>query len=298
MESYKTPEEFKWIDAELDKKEASSRLTDVLKNPEKFQDEFQHIGVKLAISVKEVMEYEACSRKALEPHTLNPGEIVKCNKLDGLNAYAIDKDLDSIVIVAEGAEFSPPDAEITSFLSVKEPTLAELSRLQDKGRHELIYHEDNAFFKLLRKAAGEPTTFNTFDEALLLILNEFSRRRLSCDTIFIPRGLLTANIAKNVYNNIDPVSKKCLLSAGYVGTFGSSMLMTTAETQTYDPIQPGEIFGVANKAYLGGMPVRVDLFSERVWQAVDGKKSYGWFWYELLSMFITNPNAIVYGTIK
>jgi hypothetical protein len=74
------------------------------------------------------------------------------------------------------------------------------------------------------------------------------------------------------------------------------MIITTAGTQTYEILQPGHVVAVTAPEYLGGMPVRVELFSEPVNEFVLGKPRQGWFWYELISQVLVNPAGVSIGT--
>ena len=86
-----------------------------------------------------------------------------------------------------------------------------------------------------------------------------------------------------------------MIRAGYIGTILTAMIITTAGTQTYEILQPGQVRAVTAPEYLGGMPIRVELFSEPVNEYMMGKPRQGWFWYELISQVLVNPAGVAVG---
>jgi hypothetical protein len=299
-EPYVTPEQLEWIDNELtalDPKVASPDLIEVLKNPVEFSKEFNHIGEKLLAPVKQVLDRESCCRKALCARTVKPGEVVRYDKDTDMVSYVLSEDGESVLAVQEGNYVYPPESEVSCELKLKEPTLIELSALQNAGRENIIYKEDSGFFNLLRKAAGEPRAFDHFDDACDLIINEFQRRELKCDKLFIPRELVAACV-ETMSKRVDPTQSKDDAMVGYIGKYRGATLITTAATLLSEPMQPGEIFGLAPSEYIGGMPIRVELMSGWYDNTEEDNGSHGWFWYELLSMIVVNPKTIVYGVVK
>jgi len=96
-------------------------------------------------------------------------------------------------------------------------------------------------------------------------------------------------------NNVDPVTTRELVMAGYIGSILNALIITTAGTNTYEILQPGEVLACTVPEYLGGMPVRVELFSEPVNEFMTGLPRQGWFWYELISQVLANPAGVSYG---
>ena len=67
------------------------------------------------------------------------------------------------------------------------------------------------------------------------------------------------------------------------------------DLNTYQILQPGVAKAVTAPEYLGGMPIRVELFSEPVNEFMIGNPRQGWFYYELLSMILINPAGVALG---
>ena len=76
-----------------------------------------------------------------------------------------------------------------------------------------------------------------------------------------------------------------------------SLVIGSGLMQTHIPewLDENEFFAVTKPEYIGGMPVRVELFAEEIAEWYNGEPRRGQFLYELLSMLVVNPNAVVAG---
>ena len=102
-------------------------------------------------------------------------------------------------------------------------------------------------------------------------------------------------MVNTVSAQVDPVTQRELIMAGFIGTILNAQIITTAGTQTFEILQPGQVKAVTAPEYLGGMPIRVELFSEPVNEFMLGKPRQGWFWYELISQVLVNAAGVSVG---
>ena len=170
--------------------------------------------------------------------------------------------------------------------------------MQDRARQDIEHKEDLAAINLLQ-AGGNAVNNTSFFATLNLAAFEamryqIERHRLICDKFIIHRQEVS-DLVNQVRTEVDPVTQRELIMAGYIGHILNADIITTAGTNTYEILDPGEVVTVAAPEYLGGMPVRVELFSEPLNEFVNGKPRQGWFWYELISMVLINAAGVSLG---
>lgn len=267
-------------------------------------ESFARVGQALLNPIKEVIDYEGLARKVLIPRTVKAGEVVRYDKDIFVTAWQIGEDAETAESVVEGSYFYPSEFEVTAYPSIefKDKHRAQydiLARIQDRSRQGIEHTEDLALVNLLQ-AAGNAVNNTVFFATLNLaafesMRYEIERHRLVADKLIIHRQELS-DIVNTLSTQVDPVTQRELIMAGYIGSLLNMKIVTTAGTNSFEILEPGEVIAVVDGEYLGGMPVRAELTSEPFTQAVLGKPRQGWFWYELLSMFIGNPAGIALGS--
>lgn len=264
---------------------------------------FRQVGQGLLNPIKEVIDYEGLARKVLAPRTVKAGEIVRYDKDVYIQGWVIAEDGQTPQSVVEGKYIYPPEFEVTAYpsIEIKDKYRAQydiLARVQDRARMAIEYQEDLALVALLTAGANQVNTTTLFATlnlaALEAIRYQIERHRLICDKFIIHRQEVS-DLINNLVNNVDPVTTRELVMAGYIGSILNALIITTAGTNTYEILQPGEVLAVTTPEYLGGMPVRVELFSEPVNEFMEGRPRQGWFWYELISQVLANPAGVSYG---
>lgn len=265
---------------------------------------FALMGQGLVNPIKEVIDYEGLSRKIWGPRTVKAGEIVRYDKDPFVTAWQIAEDAETPESVVVGSYFYPSEFEITAFpvIEIRDKVRAQfdlLARVQDRARQSIEYQEDRATTNLLL-AGGNQSNVTTFFAALNIAAFEsmryqIERHRLVCDKFIIHRQEVS-DLVNTVRAQVDPVTVRELVMAGYIGTILNAMIVTTAGTNTFEVLDPGQVIAVTSPEYLGGMPIRVELFSEPINQFMDGKARQGWFFYELLSMALINPAGVALGS--
>lgn len=264
---------------------------------------FRQVGQGLLNPIKEVIDYEGLARKVLAPRTVKAGEVVRYDKDVYIQGWVIAEDGQTPQSVVEGKYIYPPEFEVTAYpsIEIKDKYRAQydiLARVQDRARMAIEYQEDLALVSLLTAGANQVNTTTLFATlnlaALEAIRYQIERHRLICDKFIIHRQEVS-DLINNLVNNVDPVTTRELVMAGYIGSLLNALIITTAGTNTYEILQPGEVLAVTTPEYLGGMPVRVELFSEPVNEFMMGLPRQGWFWYELISQVLANPAGVSYG---
>jgi len=250
-----------------------------------------------------VIDYEGLARKVFAPRTVKAGEVVRYDKDVYVQGWVIAEDGQTPQSVVEGKYVYPPEFEVTSYpsLEIKDKYRAQydiLARIQDRARMSIEYQEDLALMNLLQAGANQVNTTTLFATlnlaALESIRYQIERHRLICDKFIIHRQEVS-DLVNTVSAQVDPVTQRELIMAGFIGTILNAQIITTAGTQTFEILQPGQVKAVTAPEYLGGMPIRVELFSEPVNEFMLGKPRQGWFWYELISQVLVNAAGVSVG---
>lgn len=264
---------------------------------------FSLVGQELLNPIKEVIDYEGWIRKILAVRPVKQGEVVRYDKDVFVVAWVIGADGQTPESRVGGRFVYPPEFEVTAFPTIELRHIYQaqydiLARTQDRARQAIEFQEDSAGKALLDRAAqtvNTPVAFATLNLAALeAIRYQVERHRLVLDKFLINRQEVS-DLVTVLSQEVDPVTQRELIMAGYVGSILNAMIVTSAGTNTFEVVKPGEVYGVTTPEYLGGMPVRVELFSEPVTQFLEGKAVRGWFWYELISQVVINPKGVSKG---
>jgi hypothetical protein len=266
-------------------------------------DGFRQVGQGLLNPIKEVIDYEGLARKIFAPRTVKQGEVVRYDKDVYIQGWVIAEDGQTPQSVVEGKYIYPPEFEVTAYpsIEIKDKYRAQydiLARVQDRARMAIEYQEDLAMVSLLQAGGAQINTTSTFATLNLAALEamryQIEQHRLICDKFIINRQEVS-DLVNTVSTQVDPITQRELIMAGYIGSILNAMIITTAGTQTFEILDPGDVLAVTAPEYLGGMPVRVELFSEPVNEFMEGRPRQGWFWYELISQVLSNPAGVALG---
>jgi hypothetical protein len=286
---------------DIDAAEAESIMREAFSDPA--GEGFRQVGQALLNPIKEVIDYEGLARKIWAPRTVKAGEVVRYDKDIFVTAWLIAEDGETPQSTVEGSYVYPPEFEVTAFpsIEIKDKYRAQfdiLARIQDRARQDIEHKEDLAAVALLQNGGNTVNTtsfFGTLNMAAFEAMRyQIERHRLICDKFIIHRQEVS-DLINQVRTEVDPVTLRELVMAGYIGRILNADIITTAGTNTFEVLAPGDVLAVTAPEYLGGMPVRVELFSEPVNEFVNGKSRQGWFWYELISMVLINPAGVSLG---
>ena len=269
---------------------------------------FQIIGQELLGPIKTVIDYEGWARKVLFPRTVRQGEIVRYDKDVFVTAWIIGQDGETPESVQRVVYYFPNWKEVTAFPLIPLKDIFEsqydvLSRIQDRSRQSIEFQEDLGLVNLLAAAATEVNDVIALGTTLTIpsleaMKLEVERHRLVVDKFLMNRQEMTDIIvthAIGVSDNVDPVTQREYLTMGYAGSVLNCSIIVSAGTNTFEAVPPGTVYAVTAPEYLGGFPIRVELFSEPVNQFQQGLARRGWFWYELISQALFNSKAVSQG---
>ena len=266
-------------------------------------DGFAIMGQQLINPVREVLDYEGFARRCLPIRLVRQGETVRYDKDPLVVAYTPGRDAMTPESRVRGRYVFPPPFEITHFATIELRDIFQagfdiLARIQDRSRQAIEKKEDDVFRGFLdvaARSANDTTFFATLNLAAIEAIRfQVERNRIPADKLLINRQEVS-DLVTVLSTEVDPVTQRELVMGGYVGMVANMAIITSAGRNTFEVIQPGEVFCVTAPEYLGGMPVWVELFSEPVNQYNEGKSVRGWYWYMLLSMTILNNRGVSRG---
>ncbi len=282
--------------------EAYGVIREAIANPQ--SDGFRVVGQQLLNPIKEVIDFEGMARKVFMPRNVKTGETVRYDKDPYVVGWVIAEDAQTPQSVVEGKYIFPPEFEVTTYpsIEIKDQFRAQfdiMARIQDRARQAIEYQEDLAMVNVLTAASNQSnstTFFSTLNLAAFESLAyQIERHRLVCSKYLIHRQEL-GDIRTSLSQVVDPLTAREIFMTGYIGNFFNAEIHTTAGTNTFEILQPGEVLAITDAEHLGGMPIRIELFSEPVSEFMNGYPRRGWFFYELISMFVNTPAGVAAGS--
>ncbi|MFA5132626.1 MAG: HK97-fold major capsid protein [Candidatus Paceibacterota bacterium] len=265
---------------------------------------FAKLGQQMLTVVREVIDYEGVTRKLWMDRPVKAGETIRYDKDVHVVAYVIGEDGETPQSVVGGKYFFPPEFEVSANVSIelKDQYRSQyniLERAQDKARQAIEYREDLAGIRLLRRASNVVNTTVAFASmnlgAFESLRYQIEQHRLMTAAFLIHRQEVS-DIVNVLTAQVDPVTQREIIMAGYIGHILNTAVITTAGTNNmYEILQPGEVFAVTLPEYLGGISQRSDLMSEPYTEAVNGKPRRGFYWWEMLCLALINAKGVAYG---
>ena len=266
--------------------------------------EFAKAGQQLLMPIKEVIDYETITRKLWVPRSVKQGVVVRYDKDVYVTGWSIAEDGQTPISQVEGAYVYPADLQVTAYPSIelKDVYRAQydiLARAQERARQEIEHQEDLAAVNLLRAGGATENPLTLFPTlnigAFESLRYQIERHRLICSAFLIHRREMS-DIVNTVRSQVDPVTQRELVMAGFIGSILNAMIVTTAGTNNqFQVLDPGEVIAVTLPEYLGGLAVRVDLMSEPVTRMHEGIPQRGWFWYEMFALCLINSKGVALG---
>ncbi len=285
----------------ISEEEGDAMLREALADPN--GEGFHQVGQALLNPIKEIIDYEGIARKVLAVRTVKAGEVVRYDKDVFVVAHVIAEDGQTPQSVVQGRYVYPPEFEVSAYtsLELKDIYRAQfdiVQRAQDKSRQAIEFQEDLAMANMLWAGATVTNTMSYFAAlnlgAFEALRYQIEQHRLTCDKFIINRQEVSDMI--NVLSaQVDPVTLREMIMAGYLGTILNAMVLTTAGTNRYEILAPGRVLAVAAPEFLGGMPIRVELISEPTSEAVEGRPRKGWYWWEMISQVLINTWGVAAG---
>lgn len=285
--------------ASLGTEERRKVIAAAMKDPEGFSI----LGQELLLPIKDIVDYEGWTRKVYRVRPLAQGELFRLAKDVRSTAWVIGQDGQAIESRLHGKYVQPSEFKIAAFPTVDIEDIYQvnydiLDRAQDTARQEIELEEDKRGQALLDTAArtvNAVTTFATLGIAAFEDVKlQVERHRLVVEKFLINRQELS-DVIKTMSTQVDPVTERELILAGYVGSILNAQIITTAGTGVEEVVPAGTFYACTGPEYLGEMGIRVELFSEPFNMFSHRRTVKGWAFCEILGFAIPNPKACAVG---
>jgi hypothetical protein len=285
----------------MDKQARRDVLAAAMKDPT--GEGFALVGQELLLPIKELIDYEGFARKMFRVRPLGQGELFRIAKDVRSTAFVVGQDGQSIESRVYGKYIQPSEFKITSFPSVDIEDIYQmnfdvLDRAQDTARQEIERKEDQAAIAIMDRAAqavNDVTFFSTLNiSAFEDVRFQVERHRLIVEKFAINRAELS-DIIKTMSSQVDPVTERELILAGYIGNILNAMIITSAGTGVQEVVPAGTMYAMTGAEYMGEMGIRVELFSEPYNKFVNQELVKGWAMAEIVGFGVANAKSIAKG---
>lgn len=265
---------------------------------------FQILGQELLLPIKDLVDYEGWARKCYRVRPLAQGELFRIAKDVRSTAWIIGQDGQGIEARLYGRYVTPSEFKIGSFPTVDIEQIYQmnydvLDRAQSTARQEIELEEDKrgrALIDVASQTVNTVTLFGTLGVAAFEdVRYQIERHRLVCEKFLINRRELS-DIVKTMSAQVDPVTERELILAGYIGSFLNSVILTSAGTGVQEVVPAGQFYGITGPEYMGEMGIRVELFSESFNMFSQMRFVKGWAYGEIIGFVIANARACAKGT--
>ena len=265
---------------------------------------FAIMGQELLLPIKDLVDYEGWARKVYRVRPLAQGELFRIAKDVRSTAWIIGQDGQGIEARLFGRYVTPSEFKIGSFPTVDIEEIYQmnydvLDRAQDTARQEIELEEDKRGRRLMDVAAqtvNAVTAFGTLGVAAFEDVRfQVERHRLVVEKFLINRAELS-DVVKTMSAQVDPVTERELILAGYIGSFLNAVIITSAGTGVEEVVPSGTFYACTGPEYMGEMGIRVELFSEPFNMFSQMRFVKGWAFGEIIGFVIANPRAVAKGT--
>lgn len=271
---------------------------------------FAIVGQELLLPIKDIIDYEGWVRKIFRVRPLAQGELFRIAKDVRATAWTIGQDGQSIESRLYGKYVTPSEFKVTSFPTVDIEDIYQmnfdvLDRAQDTARQEIELEEDKRGLAIIDRASvttNTPTLFTTLSiPAFEDVRYQVERHRLVVAKFLINRRELSDLIKTAVGatgftgSQVDPVTERELILAGYVGNVLNAQIITAAGTGVQEVVPAGTFYAVTDSEYMGEMGVRVELFSEPFNMFSQRRLVKGWAFGEIIGFAIPNARSVAKG---
>jgi hypothetical protein len=265
---------------------------------------FAILGQELLLPIKDLVDYEGWTRKVYRVRPLAQGELFRIAKDVRATAWTIGQDGQGIEARLYGRYVTPSEFKIGSFPTVDIEEIYQmnydvLDRAQSTARQEIELEEDKRGLALIDTASqtvNAVTSFSTLGVAAFEDVRfQVERHRLVVEKFLINRQELS-DVVKTMSAQVDPVTERELILAGYIGSFLNAVIVTSAGTGVEEVVPAGDFYAVTGPEYMGEMGIRVELFSEPFNMFSQMRFVKGWAFGEIVGFVISNARACAKGT--
>jgi len=265
---------------------------------------FALVGQELLLPIKALIDYEGFARKMFRVRPLGQAELFRIAKDVRATAFVVGQDGQSIESRLFGKYIQPSEFKITSFPAVDIEDIYQmnfdvLDRAQDTARQEIERKEDQSAIAIIDRAStavNDVTFFSTMNiSAFEDVRFQVERHRLIVEKFAINRQELS-DIVKTMSTQVDPVTERELILAGYIGNILNAMIITSSGTGVQEVVPPGTFYAMTGSEYMGEEGIRVELFSEPYNRFVSAEMVKGWALCEVVGFGIPNAAAVAKGS--
>ena len=264
---------------------------------------FTILGQELLLPIKDIVDYEGWARKVYRVRPLAQGELFRIAKDVRATAWVIGQDGQALESRLFGKYVQPSEFKISAFPTVDIEDIYQmnydvLDRAQDTARQEIELEEDKrgqALIDIASRTVNAVTTFATLGvSAFEDVRFQVERHRLVVEKFLINRQELS-DIIKTMSTQVDPVTERELILAGYIGSFLNAQIITAAGTGVEEVVPAGTFYATTGPEYMGEMGIRVELFSEPFNMFALRRTVKGWAFTEIIGFAVVNPRAVAVG---
>lgn len=178
-----------------------------------------------------------------------------------------------------------------------------IDRIFEKVPRQIALEEDRLLLKALYNASGIKNTPITFTALNKTTMDQFAlsieRHRLDAEKFIMNRADFSDIRSSIRADEFDPITSRDLFVSGYMGTYFGYKLYITAgideDGVTNETVPVGHVFVVGGPRFVGYQGIRIPLDVYPADQFVNGEFSYGWAYFTLRGLIISNPRAVAFG---
>jgi len=253
--------------------------------------------------VYKIVDYAGWARKVLDVVTINQGDIFRIPKDIDVLGWVVAGDGATIVSQLRTKYVFPGEFKNTAFteidiLDVMQANWDIFDRGVARASQQIMRGEDVRAVALLQRAArtvNDVVTYASLDLAAFEdVRYQVERWRLTVDKFIISRSELS-DIVKTMSSDVDFVTQRELILAGYIGNILNAQIITSAGIGVEEVMPAGTFFAVTEGKYLGRLGERLALTSEPYNTLVKAEMKQGSAQYEIIGLGVGNSRAIAMG---
>lgn len=202
----------------------------------------------------------------------------------------------------------PPEFEVKTHTYVSELELAKgpANLLQEKfleSQEAIMTKEDRVLLSLINEGVGQANELQYLaggltPNTLAVMQNQVQAWSIASRNLLFAMDVLSDITGSNQFASwFDPVSQYEIVQTGTIGSLLGMTVMTDAYREPrLQVLSPGEVYVTGAPEFVGAYTDRGPVSSREVdGTQTRGEVSRGWMFYEILSMVLHNPRAIVKG---
>lgn len=253
--------------------------------------------------VYKIVDYAGWARKILDYQPISQGDIFRIPKDIDVLGWVVAGDGQTLVSQLKTRYVFPGEWKNTAFveidiLDVMQANWDIFDRGVDRAAQQIMRGEDVRAVALLQRAArtvNDVVTYATLNLGVFEdVRYQVEKWRLTCDKFIISRHELT-DVIKTMSGQVDFVTQRELILAGYIGNILNAQIITSAGVGVEEVVPAGNIFAVTEGRYLGRLGERLALQSEPYNTLVRGELKKGVAQYEIIGQGIANSRAVAMG---